>query len=529
VTETLHERFAEQAARTPGSAAVLMENESLTYATLDESANRLARCLLELGCERGDRVCLFLPKSPVAIVAMLGTLRAGCAYVPVDLDSPGPRLARIVARAEPRVVLVGPEAAARLDEVRAAGGLSEGVHIGVLSTNATGELAFDAADVAGQASDPVASRTGGDDAAHILFTSGSTGEPKGVVITHANVLAFLGWAIPHFRIGVDDRLSGHPPLHFDLSTFDIYGALTTGAQLHLVPPALNLPPRGIARFIEQQQLTQWFSVPSVLTYMAKFDAVPDGGFPTLRRVLSCGDVLPTPVLEHWVTRLPHVRFTNLYGPTEATIASSFHEIGAIPPGDTRAIPIGTACEREELLVLDEALEPVEPETAGDLYLGGAGLSPGYWRDEERTRAAFLRDPRPGHAGERLYRTGDRARIDEHGVAHFLGRSDSQVKSRGYRIELGEVEGAVNGLPQVREAAVVGVDGEFEGTALCCAFAPTGEADVSAQRLKQALRATLPAYMLPSRWLELPALPKNANGKIDRTEIKRLFAAEPARQ
>ena len=527
VTETLHERIADQAARTPDSVAIVSDEESLTYGLLDERANSLARCLLELGCERGDRVCLFLPKSAAAIVAMVGALRAGCAYVPVDLDSPGPRLAKLVARAEPRVVIVAPEAAGRLEEVRAAGGLDEGVRVGSLHSEA-GELAFDASTVAGYPGDPVSPEAGREDPAHILFTSGSTGEPKGVVITHANVLAFLDWAVPHFGIGEGDRLSGHPPLHFDLSTFDIYGALTTGAELHLVPPALNLPPKGIARFIEQHELTQWFSVPSVLTYMAKFDAVPDGGFPTLRRVLSCGDVLPTPVLEHWLARLPHVRFTNLYGPTEATIASSFHAIDSVSPGDTRAIPIGRACRGEELLVLDENLRPTEAGVAGDLYLAGAGLSPGYWRDVERTRVSFLPDPRPERPDARIYKTGDRARIDEDGVVHFLGRADSQVKSRGYRIELGEVEGAVNALPQVREAAVVGVDGEFEGTALCCAFAPADEVDISSQRLRKALRATLPAYMLPSRWLELPVLPKNANGKIDRTEIKRLFAAEPAR-
>ena len=531
MTETLHERVVEQAARTPDSIAVVFGDESPTYAALDAESNRLARCLLELGCERGDRVCLFLPKSPSAIVAMLGTLKAGCAYVPVDLESPGARLARIVARAEPRVVLVAPEAASRLEDVRVAGGLDASVRVGALTEDVLGSLDFDARAIAACSQEPVASSTGRDDPAHILFTSGSTGEPKGVVITHANVLAFLAWAIPHFGIGTDDRLSGHPPLHFDLSTFDIYGALTAGAQLHLVPSALNLPPRGIARFIEKQELTQWFSVPSVLTYMAKFDAIPDGGFPTLRRVLSCGDVLPTPVVEHWVERLRHVRFTNLYGPTEATIASSFHEIGTVSPGDTRAIPIGTACAGEELLVLDETLEQVKTGTAGDLYLGGAGLSPGYWRDQERTQAAFLHDPRPDRASERIYKTGDRARIDEQGIAHFLGRADSQVKSRGYRIELGEVEGAVNGLTEVREAAIVGLEGAFEGTTLCCAFAANDGEPVSPQHLKKRLRATLPAYMLPSRWLELPVLPKNANGKIDRNEIKRLFAsqqAEPSR-
>ena len=527
MTETLHERVGEQSARTPDALAVAMEGETVTYQLLETESNRLARCLRDVGCERGDRVCLFLPKSPAAIVAMLGVLKAGCAYVPVDLDSPGARLAKIVARADPRVVLVAQAATPQLEELRTAGGLDSDVLVGSSSAkNGTGH-AFGADDLAGFSPEPIDSGVGGDDAAHILFTSGSTGEPKGVVITHANVLAFLGWAIPYFEIGQEDRLSGHPPLHFDLSTFDIYGALTSGAQLHLVPPALNLPPKGIARFIERHELTQWFSVPSVLTYMAKFDAVPEGGFPSLRRVLSCGDVLPSPVLGHWAARLPHVRFTNLYGPTEATIASSFHTIETFSPTETSAIPIGRACDREELLVLDEALEPAGAGVAGDLYIAGAGLSPGYWRDEEKTRAAFLPDPRPDRPAGRLYRTGDRARMDETGVVHFLGRADSQVKSRGYRIELGEVERAVTALPELREAAVVGVESEFEGTSLCCAFAAAETEGVSTQRLKQALRATLPQYMVPSRWLALPVLPKNANGKIDRSEIRRLFAPEPA--
>ena len=240
--------------------------------------------------------------------------------------------------------------------------------------------------------------------AHILFTSGSTGVPKGVVIEHRNVTAFLDWASAHFQPRASDRISGHPPLHFDLSTFDIYGTLGAGAELHLVPAAANVHPRSLAAFIRDAELTQWFSVPSVLTYLAKFDVVAQDDFPALERLLWCGEVLPTPVLAHWMDRLPHVRFTNLYGPTEATIASSFHDVPERPADEREPVPIGVACDGEELLVLDEE----DGDRARSAIARGAGLSPGYWRDEEKTAQAFVADPRGG--GGRVYRTGDLGRV-----------------------------------------------------------------------------------------------------------------------
>ena len=233
-------------------------------------------------------------------------------------------------------------------------------------------------------------------------------QPKGVVISHRNVASFLEWAVAYFGIDGSDRLSGHAPFHFDLSTFDVYGALTTGSELHLVPPELGLMPRDLAALIDREQLTQWFSVPSVLSYMANFDAVPDGGFASLRRVIWCGDVLPTPVLKHWMDRIAHVQYTNLYGPTETTIASSYYMVTTPPEDETKPIPIGVACAGEELLVLDDKLQPVPPEATGDLYIGGSGLSSGYWRDDAKTHAAFIADPRSPHGDRRLYRTGDRA-------------------------------------------------------------------------------------------------------------------------
>lgn len=506
--------MSERASERPDAIAVTLGDDRLTYGELERLAIGIAGQLVAAGARPDDRVSLFVPKSPLAVAAMLGCLRAGCVYVPIDLASPPARLALIVESADPALALVTEAAIPTLDAVAALGAFPAGCTTVALDELST---AVDAGEPPPVDRDPSA-------AAHILFTSGSTGVPKGVVITHANVAAFVDWAIAYFGISADDRVSGHAPFHFDLSTFDIFGALWSGAELHLVPPSTSLLPRHLASFIEERRLTQWFSVPTVLSYMEKLGALPERGFPSLTRILWCGDVLPTPVLRSWMRRHPQATFTNLYGPTEATIASSYHTLVGLPPHDTSAVPIGRPCGGEELLVLDSELVAVEPRETGDLYLGGAGLSPGYWRDDEKTAQAFLDDPRGG--GGRIYRTGDLARVDD-GLVYFVGRSDSQIKSRGHRIELGEIEVALNSLAAVREVAVVAIEsGDFDGKAICCAWAPTDVAP-PAERLKAELQSLLPSYMLPSRWLRVDVLPKNTNGKIDRRGVRELFEGRAA--
>ena len=506
----------------PEATALVLADERLTYAELEQESNRLANLLLELGCSKGDRICLFLPKTPAAIVAIHASLKAGCPYVPIDLASPAPRVEKIVRAAEPRLVLASREAAGLLAELQESGAVD--VPVGFLDeAPENGRAAFGGGDWAGHAAERPDVAVAPEDAAHILFTSGSTGLPKGVVITHQNVTAFIDWAVGYFGTSAEDRISGHPPLHFDLSTFDIYATLRAGAELHLVPASLNLSPPGMAALIRDQKLTQWFSVPSVLTYMAKFDVVAENDFPDLKRLLWCGEVLPTPILLHWMRRLPHVQFTNLYGPTEATIASSYYTVLEPPASELDPVPIGTACDGEELLVLDDELKPVAAGEIGDLYIAGVGLSPGYWRDEEKTAAAFRSDPGSSNGHSRIYKTGDLARVGDDGLVHFLGRRDFQIKSRGYRIELGEIETALSALAELKESAIVGVDvGGFEGTAICCAFAPRNEG-VTPALLRGELQRVLPAYMLPARWLELEELPKNVNGKIDRPKLRELFS------
>ena len=525
----LHELVSRQAELRPDAVAIAGPRDTLTYGALEAAANRLARALMSGGCRRGDRVCLFTSKSPRAIVGMLATMKAGAAYVPVDISSPAPRVLRIVQSAEPRCILVERSAVKLLDELLALWQPEQPPMIATLEEGAlTGRgftSAFDMGQLASTPDSPVAVEGTGDDLAHILFTSGSTGLPKGVTIAHRNVTAFLDWACPYFGITPSDRTSGHSPLLFDLSTFDIYGTLSRGAQLHLVAPELNLLPARLAAFIRDRQLTQWFSVPSILSYLVRFESIRQDDFPTLERLMWCGEVMPTPTLIALMERLPHVRFTNLYGPTEATIASSYYTVPAIPADPRLSVPIGTGCGGERLVVLDERLQPVADGVIGDLYIAGVGLSPGYWRDAEKTAAAFLTDP--ADAGERIYKTGDLA-LTEGGLVHYVGRRDSQIKSRGYRIELGEIETALNSLRYLEECAVVGVDtGGFEGTAICCAYVPAAGGDSTPAAIRTDLSGLIPGYMLPVNWKAYERLPKNANGKIDRPALREAFAREGA--
>ena len=528
--QLLQDWVARQAAATPERIAVVCGGERLTYGELDSLSSQLAHVLRDRGCVRGDRVALLMPKSPIAIAALLGILKADCIYVPLDPSSPVTRLQKIVSACDNACLLAAGPVASTVRDLLNQCSSERCMSVGWLEPRsvvaADLDPAFTLDDVIQCSGEPVETRNTETDPSHILFTSGSTGTPKGVVITHSNVRHLIEWAVSCFGIDSSDRVSGHPPLHFDMSFFDIFGAAAAGAELHLVPADLNVLPNKLADFIRSSELTQWFSVPSILTYMARFDVVAPNDFPHLRRLAWAGEVLPTPTLIYWMQRLPHVQFTNLYGPTETTIVSSYYTVPECPMDPQAPIPIGRPCGGEDLRVLDDSMRRVRPGQSGDLYIAGVGLARGYWRDEERTAAAFVTDPE--NHSERIYKTGDLARIGDDELTYFLGRKDSQIKSRGYRIELGEIEAALNAVAVVEESAVVAINtDDFDGTAICCAYVPKGESDVTPAVLRQHLRALLPSYMLPARWLAFERFPRNANGKIDRPRLKEAFNTHAA--
>ena len=349
----LQDYVTREAERRPEATALVDGEHTVAYQSLERRSNQLARLLLEGGCQQGDRIGLLLPKSVDAVVGMLAVLKAGGLYVPVDPESPASRIEKILLAAECRYILAGAAATGLLEKLIPMMPAETRPGLIWMSGDAPGKdmpdgldltPRFTGADAENLNDEPLAAALQpGAGPAHLLFTSGSTGQPKGVIVTHANVIAFVDWAKAYFGMNESDRVSCHSPLHFDLSTFDIYGAFSAGAEVHLVPAKLNLFPKGLIGFMRDRRLTQWFSVPSVLTYLTRFDAVAKGDFPEMKRLIWCGEVFPTPPLIYWMQKLPHVAFTNLYGPTEATIASSYYTMPAVPDDPNASVPIGQAC------------------------------------------------------------------------------------------------------------------------------------------------------------------------------------------
>lgn len=309
-----------QAEKNGDQIAITLYDENITFRELERESNRLAECLVRAGIKPGDRVGLLMEKTPATIVAMLGIGKAGGVYVPLDMYSPDERLLLIIQAADLHCMFVDHHAN---DLYHSLVCLQSDLSMmpivwwsesSCLCEDTTAPL-FCRSDLQSANEVPHQVVRDEDHPAHILFTSGSTGQPKGVVITHRNIGTFVNWAVQYFKMQQGERISCHSPFHFDLSTFDIFGAFASGSRLYLVPKEITIHPRKLSEFIDKNRLHQWFSVPSALSYLARFQSIPEGGFPHLKRILWCGEIFPLPSLQYWMRSLPNVEFTNLYGPT----------------------------------------------------------------------------------------------------------------------------------------------------------------------------------------------------------------------
>jgi amino acid adenylation domain-containing protein len=521
------EGFRRRVEEAPDRSAIVHGDDVTTYGALGSLVNRLAAVLTAAGVERGDRVAVFAPKSAAAIAAFYGCLGAGAVYVPVDLANPADRIARMMKVSGATAAVASAQGGDVLEATcRALDDWSPIVVSLDRPSQPGSRIDVDAADIGAADDSPVTPIGGPDDAAQIMFTSGSTGLPKGVSVRHGNVTHFVEWSIEYFGISPEDRLSGHPPFYFDLSTFDLYVALAAGAELHLVSPALNMLPHRLADFIAEHELTVWNSVPTTLTQLASSGAIAGVDLPRLRHVLWCGESIPIPTLRTLMELLPRTRFTNLYGPTETTCASSYYPVTNPPDPDLPSVPIGVAIPGEELMILSDGDTPADVGEVGELAIGGAGVTIGYWNDPSRTDEVFRTRP----DGSRYYMTGDLAKIGADGEIYLLGRADDQIKARGNRVELGEIEAALHRVPGVAGAAVVAVTTNVEeGSTICCALVLGGDrehhADEGVRAVRRELGTLLPRYMIPRRWRVMDEIPKNANGKADRERLRKWFARE----
>jgi amino acid adenylation domain-containing protein len=357
-----------------------------------------------------------------------------------------------------------------------------------------------------------------DDPAYILYTSGSTGDPKGVIISHANVRNYIDWAVETFAIQGLDRILGTAPFHFDMSTFDIWCAVKTGATLCLADEGLTLFPEKLLRYMEAEGATIWKGISSLLLYLERSGCLAPERAPALTRILFGGELLPARSLIRWMETFPEKCFYNVYGPTEATGISLYYPLERAPGSPGERVPIGCPCKGMKAMLVDEDLAPVPPGKVGEMWLAGPGLGGGYLNDPDRSDRSFITTCLINGLPERWFRTGDLAFRRADGIFEFVGREDHQVKIMGYRVELGEVEQALHAIEGIREAAVVAAD--RNGIAELVAFFQTDGAGDSAYILSR-LRDRLPAYMLPRRFFSLNQLPRCGRGKIDRTALEEL--------
>jgi amino acid adenylation domain-containing protein len=506
---SLRAGFLKQVAIRPNAPALVVNDRARSYGELDETARHWAGAIVRRLGRPAERIGVFGSRSEVSYTAALAALYSGAAFVPLNPRFPPDRTRAMIKQAELDAIFVDKLASNNLAAVL--NGLENIPPIWLPDTESAVELAS-VRPLEGKLPPLPPTRV-----AYLLFTSGTTGMPKGVPIVHSNVRAFINWAVDRYQIQPQDRFSQTFDQTFDLSVFDLFVAWEAGACVYAMSPIDLLAP---TKFINKNELTVWFSVPSVPAQMRKRNLIGPGTLPTLRWSLFCGEPLPRASAEAWQAAAPNSILENLYGPTELTIACTVHR------WDPRTSPelcvndmaaIGKPYPGLTAVLVDEDLRLVAKGEAGELCVCGAQTSPGYWKDPARTAERFVKIPVVGLPDEIFYRTGDQARQLPNGEYVCLGRTDHQIKVMGFRVELGEIEEVLQKSAGVVQAVAMGWP-VSEGTAKgIVAFVNGVEIDTA--ELKNACKASLSDYMVPSKIILMDDMPLNANGKVDRAALK----------
>ena len=498
--------FREVAARHPDRKALIWSADTaVTFAELDRLSDRAALFLRTQDVGRSDRVCIRLDKCTLTYALIIACLKTGAPYFVVDPANPATRAGHIIAKCQPKVVFSAKESPLEIAH-GAVFVVDKEDQLGVLEEVPDGpfESGYDIT---------------GADPAYIMFTSGSTGFPKGAVMSHANLMNFIAWTRTEFAVTPDDVFTNVNPLYFDNSVFDVYASLFNAASLVPFDAATIKDPYKILERIDGLGCTVYFSVPSLLIYFQTLKLITPRVFTRIRTLIFGGEGYPKIKLKDLYDCFhPRVRLVNVYGPTECTCICSAYEISA---GDFLDLdgypPLGALIPNFSYAILNDRDEAVAPGETGDLCLSGPCVGPGYFNDPELTQQAFRQNPLNTLYHEWTYQTGDLVRLSlEDGKIHFVGRKDSQIKHQGYRIELGEIEHALGRVPGVDEASVL--HSSRDGISLIVAVVAS-RSGLTAETVRKEAARLVPSYMVPGRIDVLDRLPKNSNGKIDRNLLK----------
>lgn len=487
------------AAAMPDSPAIIEagpgeEDRVTSFRELFEQAATLAARFVEHGVQKQDRIALVLPKTTEAIVSVFASLLAGAIYVPIHPQWPKQRIETVLVDCAARLVIESDDGSPPRITDRETGGSILWPVAPSTSKNSFEEGSMPRADPG--------------DSALILFTSGSTGQPKGVLLSHRAVSAFVKWSAREFKIGSADRIACPSPLSFDLSTFDIFNMALCGATCVLVPGNSVWRPRFLVQFLHEARITCWYSVPSILAGMLEEGRLAQYDYPALRVVLFAGEVFRSHSVAQLQAALPQAVCANLYGPTETNVVTWCR----VPRGfdGSQPLPIGRPCPYAKVTM---------DATSGELLAGGDSLMSGYWNRPEDTQHAFV-----SLNGKRYYRTGDRVSQATDGSYVFLGRLDRQVKRRGFRIELGEIETALVSCEDILEAAAVAVEDGNRRTVIISFVRPSSAGAITLVEAKARCARTLPLYMVPDHVVFLDAMPTGGTGKIDYLALSRMAEA-----
>ncbi|MDU9026179.1 non-ribosomal peptide synthetase [Pseudomonas corrugata] len=495
---TLHGLFEAQALASPDGIAVVADAEQLSYAQLNHRANQIAHRLLALGIRPDDRVAICMDRSTDMVAALLGILKSGAAYVPLDPDYPADRLAYMLENSAPAVVLIQRALQASLP------------------ATAARVMVLEDEDFATQpTSNPQVADLHASHLAYVIYTSGSTGLPKGVMNEHGAVVNRLLWMQDAYTLGAADAVLQKTPFSFDVSVWEFFWPLFTGARLVMARPGGHRDPAYLREAIQRHGITTLHFVPSMLdVFLAHGEADECEG---LRQVMCSGEALPGHLVRRFKAQLPGTALHNLYGPTEAAVdVTAWDCTGAETPDST---PIGKPIANTRIYLLDAHQQPVPMGVAGEIYIGGVQVARGYLHRPELTAERFLDDPFSERPNARMYRTGDLGRYLADGNIDYLGRNDDQVKIRGFRIELGEIEAKLARHEAIKEAVVLAREDVPGAKRLVAYFTVHGdEQRVEIEALRAQLQAQLPEYMVPAAYVQLEALPLTPNGKLNRKAL-----------
>lgn len=520
----LHELLIESASIYPNKIAVSFRNEKLSYNELHMLSDKLSFCCIQSGAGPGERVGIYIDKSVDAVVAIFGILKSGSCYVPLDPMASLERQILIINDCSLKYLITSSRKFSQLQ--RKLQHITSLKYVFIVDVareeykeHIQGITLFFKDDIFGmQASNSGKSRVQVTerDLAYILYTSGSTGQPKGVMISHNAALAFINWAYKTFNIQSNEIVSSHAPFHFDLSIFDIFVSIKAGATICLVPHGLSSFPKSVVDFIEHNRINTWYSVPSILIQLVLHGNLEKRKLPCLRQVLFAGEVFPPKYLHKLMELIPHATYYNLYGPTETNVIT-YHKV-TDPPAEDKPIPIGILCDGVESFIVNESGSLVGKGEKGELYVSCPTLMNGYWNDPQKTESVLFKNKFVPSATTFIYKTGDIVSWNRDGKLDYHGRCDSLIKSRGYRIELGEIEAILSTHPGIKEVAVTAVPDDKIGNIIKVVLVAKNKGEISENDIKLFCSQKLTHYMIPEIVSIVDALPRTSTGKIDRKKL-----------